>query len=145
MRLIGIAVHEHRIHLLSRLEAADRSARSSDHAALMVAATSASSKVMSIAKHASAIANGIDGEKPPPGLTSVASATGTPASINVARRRKSAELQVKGSNRQQRRRHSRIGHGRDRPLRGQRSGDRRNARRTRGGHREPPLGPSSSA
>ena len=32
-------------------------------------------------KHASVIANGIDGEKPPPGLMSVASATGTPASI----------------------------------------------------------------
>ena len=46
------------------------------------------------------MANGIDGEKPPPGLTSVASATGTPASIAVAparsgrasgRRRPSAE------------------------------------------------------
>ena len=36
-----------------------------------------------IAKHASVIANGIDGEKPPPGLTSVASATGTPASMKA--------------------------------------------------------------
>jgi hypothetical protein len=34
-------------------------------------------------KHASAIAKGTDGEKPPPGLTSVASATGTPASISA--------------------------------------------------------------
>ena len=34
-------------------------------------------------KQASVIANGIDGEKPPPGLTSVASATGTPASISA--------------------------------------------------------------
>ena len=34
-------------------------------------------------KQASVMANGIDGEKPPPGLTSVASATGTPASISA--------------------------------------------------------------
>ena len=34
-----------------------------------------------IAKHASVMANGIDGENPPPGLTSVARATGTPPSI----------------------------------------------------------------
>ena len=79
------------------------SARSSDHAALMVAPTSASSNVMSMAKQASVIANGIDGEKPPPGLTSVASATGTAASISVARRREAPELQVEGRRRQQRR------------------------------------------
>ena len=47
----------------------------------MVAAASASSNVMPIAKQASVMANGIDGEKPPPGLTSVASATGTPRAI----------------------------------------------------------------
>ena len=34
-------------------------------------------------KQASAIANGIDGEKPPPGLTSVASATATPRSMSI--------------------------------------------------------------
>jgi hypothetical protein len=37
---------------------------------------------VSIAKHASDIANGIEGESPPPGLTSVATATATPASIS---------------------------------------------------------------
>ena len=34
-------------------------------------------------KHASAMTNGIDGVKPPPGLTSVARATGTPSSISM--------------------------------------------------------------
>ena len=34
-------------------------------------------------KHASAIANGSEGERPPPGLTSDASATGTPASTSA--------------------------------------------------------------
>jgi hypothetical protein len=57
-------------------------ARSIDHAALMVADVSASSNVISIRKQASVIANGMLGEKPPPGLTSVASATGTPRAIN---------------------------------------------------------------
>ena len=57
------------------------SARSSDHAPLIVAAISDSSNVMPIEKHARVIANGIDGENPPPGLTSVARATGTPALI----------------------------------------------------------------
>ncbi len=55
--------------------------RSSEYAALIVAPTSASSSVRFIAKQASAIAKGIEGEKPPPGLTSVASATGTPAAM----------------------------------------------------------------
>src|SRR5206468_2891720 len=60
-----------------------RSWRSSEYAALIVAPTSASSNVRFIPKHASAIANGIDGERPPPGLMSVASATGTPRSISM--------------------------------------------------------------
>ena len=47
------------------------------------------------------MANGIDGEKPPPGFTSVASATGTPLDQH-ARRREAAQLQVESSNRQQR-------------------------------------------
>ena len=34
-------------------------------------------------KQASAITNGIDGVKPPPGFMSVASATGTPRSTNI--------------------------------------------------------------
>src|SRR3989338_6697951 len=42
-------------------------ARSSDHAALSVAATSASSSVMSMAKQARGMANGIDEDKPAPG------------------------------------------------------------------------------
>src|SRR5579864_2301715 len=56
-----------------------RSCRSRAYAALIVTAASASSKVRSIAKQASAMAKGREGEKPPPGLTSVARATGTPA------------------------------------------------------------------
>jgi hypothetical protein len=48
---------------------------------LIVAAASDSSNVNPMPKHASVIANGIDGEKPPPGLMSVASATGTPAEM----------------------------------------------------------------
>ena len=59
------------------------SCRASEKAPLIVAAVSASSNVSPIAKQASVIANGIDGEKPPPGLTSVAIATGTPASISA--------------------------------------------------------------
>ena len=34
-------------------------------------------------KQATAMANGSDGERPPPGLASVARATGTPASISA--------------------------------------------------------------
>ena len=59
------------------------SCRSSEYAAFKVAPTSASSKVRPIAKQPSVIANGIDGEKPPPGLTSVASATATPESMSM--------------------------------------------------------------
>ncbi len=59
------------------------SARSSDHAAFSVEAMSDSSSVMCMPKQASVMANGIDGEKPPPGFTSVASATGTPRSISM--------------------------------------------------------------
>ena len=58
-------------------------ALSRDQAALIVAAASAYSNVMPMPKQASVIAKGIDGEKPPPGLTSVASATGTEASMNA--------------------------------------------------------------
>ena len=79
-----------------------RSWRSSDHAALIVAATSASSNVRSMPKQASVIANGIDGENPPPGLTSVASATGNAAVDQHAGRREAAELEVERGDRQQR-------------------------------------------
>ena len=48
-----------------------------------VTAVSASSSDKPIPKHPSAIANGSDGESPPPGFTSVASATGAPASISA--------------------------------------------------------------
>ena len=54
-------------------------------------------------KQASVIANGIDGEKPPPGLTSVASATGTPRFDQHARRREASELQIERGDGQQRR------------------------------------------
>ena len=76
---------------------------SSEQAALIVAATSASSNVRSMPKQASVIANGIDGEKPPPGLTSVASATATPPVDQHPRRREASELQVERRDRQQRR------------------------------------------
>ena len=52
--------------------------RRSAAAPFTVAATSASSSVMPMPKAASAITKGIEGEKPPPGFMSVASATGTP-------------------------------------------------------------------
>ena len=78
----GIAVNDDEVGRLAALEASRRAARSSDQAAFSVAATSASSNVIPIAKHASAIANGMLGDSPAPGLTSVASATGTPASIS---------------------------------------------------------------
>ena len=55
------------------------SVRSSEKAALTVTAASASSSASPIAKHASAIANGSEGESPPPGFTSEARATGAPA------------------------------------------------------------------
>ena len=61
------------------------SARSTDHAPLIVAPTSASSNVIPMAKQASVIAKGIDGENPPPGLTSVASATGDARVDQIAR------------------------------------------------------------
>jgi hypothetical protein len=50
---------------------------------LIVAALSASSNVMFMAKQASVIANGMDGENPPPGLTSDASATATSCAISI--------------------------------------------------------------
>ena len=53
-------------------------------------------------KQASDIANGIDGEKPPPGLRSVASATGTPPSMSSRAGAKRPELQVERGDGQQR-------------------------------------------
>ena len=71
-------------HLLAGFEAADprgtiQRAGGVDRA--RDAATS--SNVRPIPKHASVITKGIDGERPPPGLTSVASATATPTSISI--------------------------------------------------------------
>ena len=54
-------------------------------------------------KHASDIANGIDVEKPPPGLMSVASATGTACSISMRAGAKRPSFGEERSRRQQRR------------------------------------------
>ena len=119
-----------------------RSARSSDAAALIVAPTSASSSVRFMPKHASVITNGIDGEKPPPGLTSVASATATFCVDQHARRREASELQIERRRRQQRRDHAACRHrSRARPRR-RRSDDRPIARRPR---RRPPSRRSTRA
>jgi hypothetical protein len=56
---------------------------------------------MPIAKHASDITNGIEGDSPPPGFTSVASATGTPAD-QFARGCEASELEEKGRRGQER-------------------------------------------
>ena len=56
-----------------------------------------------MAKHPSAIANGMDDENPPPGLTSVASATGDTGLDERPRRSKPAKLEIEGRCRQQRR------------------------------------------
>ena len=76
--------------------------RSSENAALSVTAASASSSDRPIAKQPRAIANGSEGERPPPGFTSEASATGAPAVDQRARRREAAEAQVEGGRGQQR-------------------------------------------
>ena len=62
---------------------------------------------------ASVIANGIDGEKPPPGLTSVASATGTDASISARAGANRPSFEIEGGARQQRRRDAGACHRRD--------------------------------
>ena len=117
-----------------------RSWRSSEQAALIVAPTSASSNVRPMPKQASVIANGIDGEKPPPGLTSVASATGDAArrSARAPARTVRASGRTRRSAAASRRRRPRPGA--RMPSSARRSGDRPSGRRPRAATRDPPLG-----
>ena len=99
-----------------------------------------------MANTASVITNGIDGENPPPGLTSVASATGTLLVDQHAGGREATELEVEGRGRQQRGDHAAraaIARAASSVDEDQMVGGR--ARRFRPRRSEPPLSASSSA